>query len=284
MLRLDEFESLFRGARRERFVLEVPSVHEVLLVTDLDPSEGVRLQEALQAWFAPLDLELRWTRWDGPELQGVDRLLGRLQEQEVDLLVTYRNLETDAWCWNYSLGAYLSALLRATRLPVLLVPHPRRFPELAWRDAGLDDVAVLTDHLVGHHALVNWGVRMTAPGGRLHLTHVENDETFARYLEAISKIPSLDTDVAREAIAKRLLEEPRGYVESCAEVLREARREVDVRAEIRWGHRVAHFRELVEATRADLLVMPTLEADHLALHGVAYSLAVELVDTMLLMV
>ncbi len=284
MLRLDEFESLFRAARRERFVLDVPRVRDVLLITDLAPQEGARLQEALQGWIGPLGLDLRWSRWDGSDLQGVDRLLGRLRDQEPDLLVTYRNLETDAWCWNYSLGAYLSALLRATGHPVLLVPHPRRFPEMGWRDAGLDDVAVLTDHLVGDHALVNWGLRMTAPGGRLHLAHVEDDEAFARYLEAISKIPALDTDVAREEIARRLLEEPRRYVESCAEALRDAGRGVRVHAQVRWGHRVAHFRALVEETKADLLVIPTLEADHLALHGVAYSLAVELVDTMLLMV
>ena len=288
MLRLDEFESFFRAARKEPFTLRMPSLERVLLVTDLDEPSAERLEEALRQWFGPLDLDLRWTRWQAEDLQGVERLLARVRDLEdaggVDLVVTYRNLESDAWCWNYSLGAYLGALLRASRLPVLIVPHPRRFPALPWRDAGLDDVTVLADSLTGRHELIGWGVRMSAPGARLHLAHVEDDAVFARYMDAIGRIPAIDTDEARATLSERLLEDAREYIASCAHVLSEARADLRIRPQVRWGHRVADFRALVEETAADLLVLPTLEADHMALHGAAYTLAVELVDTMLLMV
>lgn len=286
MLRLDEFESLFRAADKATFTLRLPSLDHVLLVTDLDAPGAERLEEALRQWFGPLDTELRWTRWHAEDLQGVERLLARVRGlgDDVDLVVTYRNLESDAWCWNYSLGAYLGALLRASELPVLIVPHPRRYPALPWREAGLDDVTVLADSLMGRHELVGWGVRMCARDARLHLAHVEDDAVFARYMDAIGRIPAIDTDETRAALSERLLEDARDYIASCARVLSEARADLEVRPQVRWGHRVADFRALVEETAADLLVLPTLEADHMALHGAAYTLAVELVDTMLLMV
>ena len=49
------------------------------------------------------------------------------------------------------------------------------------------------------------------------------------------------------------------------------------------GHLLADYRELVVENEIDLLVMYTKDEEQLAMHGIAYPLAVELRSTPLLM-
>ena len=50
------------------------------------------------------------------------------------------------------------------------------------------------------------------------------------------------------------------------------------------GHHLADYKKLVAEHDVDLLVFNTKDEDQLAMHGIAYSLAVELRDTPILMV
>ena len=79
---------------------------------------------------------------------------------------------------------------------------------------------VVSDHIVGRSSLVNWGARLVEEGGSLQLVHVEDDAVFARYVDAIGRIPDIDTEVARQQISARLLHEARSYLERAAEVVK----------------------------------------------------------------
>ena len=141
-----------------------------------------------------------------------------------------------------------------------------------------------TDHLAGDGRLVNCAISLTEPGGKLVLTHIEDDATFERYMEIISKIPSIDTDNARETILAQLLKEPRDYAHACREEL--ARQEVDVSVEVivSTGHRLSEYKQLIARHAVELLVMHTRDEDQFAMHGLAYPLAVELRHIPLLLV
>ena len=52
---------------------------------------------------------------------------------------------------------------------------------------------------------------------------------------------------------------------------------------MRFGHRLEDVRSLVEERGADLLVLETKDHDQLAMHGLAYPIAIELRETPLLM-
>ena len=86
----------------------------------------------------------------------------------------------------------------------------------------------IADHLTGDHHLVSYAARLTTKRGTLFLTHVEDEVIFARYMDVIGKIPSIETEAAREAILQQLLAEPHDYVGSCVEVLGEAGLPIDV--------------------------------------------------------
>ena len=291
MLNVDEFESVFRAADKKSYKRGRPRVDRVLVLTDLAPEALPEYAAAVKELLGPLadreaadDSPLEWLVRGDADWSEVDGVLALIDELSPDLIVTYRNLKSTAWKYSYSLGVYLSAMHRAVPQPVVITPHPRAFPQLAWRHCKTDSVMVINDSLTGDDALVDWGVTLTRPGGRLHLCHMEHDETFARYIEAISKIPEINTDVAREVILEHLMKEPREYIDTVEQCLADHAIDLQVVSHVTMGHRVADYQRIVHAEEVDIIVMPTLEEDRLALHGVSYSLAVELVNTPILMV
>ena len=141
----------------------------------------------------------------------------------------------------------------------------------------------VTGHMTGDNRLVSYAARFTEQGGSLLLAHVEDDQVFERYMEAISKIASIDTAPAREDIQARLLKDPTDFIESCREGLAASAPSLEVGSIVTRGHRIREYRGLIEEHEVDLLVMNTKDDDQLAMHGLAYPLAVELRSIPLLM-
>ncbi len=92
----------------------------------------------------------------------------------------------------------------------------------------------------------------------------------------ISRIPSIDTENARQRILEQLLKEPKDYIRSCREVLEAEGLPLAVEEIVTKGHHLREFEKLVEKHEVDLLVFNTKDEDQLAMHGLAYPLAVEL--------
>ena len=177
----------------------------------------------------------------------------------------------------------MDVLAQATTTPILLLPAPTEEGRLSPSCEGTSTVMVLTDHLTEQDRLINYGVRFATADGALVLAHLEDDATFERYMGIIGKIPALDTDVARESIRERLLKEPADYIASVQSALAPLVGGLTVRKEVRMGHHVSDCRGLVQEHDVDLVVMNTKDEEQLAMHGLAYPLAVELRDCPLLL-
>lgn len=283
MTNVDQFESVFRAAAKTQFEFERVGVRSVLLVTDRDADGAAAFAASMRGFLRVLETdEPAWTVIHGDQFATVRDALDLVESHQPDLVVTYRNLHTDGWRWPFTLGDHLEVLTQATTVPVLVVPHP----EVAASDHALQDtnvVMAITDHLTGDHRLVNWAVRFTETDGTLFLAHVEDDAQFDRTVGVISRIPEIDTDVARETMREQLLREPRDYVTSARRVLEEAGARLRVEEMVTMGHRLATYRAVVEEHRVDLLVLNTKDDEQLAMHGIAYPLAVELRSVPLLM-
>ena len=285
MSTLDRFESVFNAAAREVFAQQPVEIGRVLLVHDL--------AEALQDDFLYLAkgflsvLEARdkpdWELFGGDKPFSVREVLNAVEQARPDLVVTYRHLHSAVGEWPHSLGEHVDVLTQATSTPVLVLPHPGRkdLPGHALKNT--DRVMAVTDHLAGDHRLVSHAAHFTQDGGTLYLAHVEDDTVFERYITAIGKIPDLDTDIAREEIRARLVEDPTEYIESCRTGLARGNQHLTVESRVKLGHQLADYRGLVEENEIDLLVMYTKDDEQLAMHGIAYPLAVELRTTPLLM-
>ena len=284
MTKLNIFESAFKAADKPVFTYEPLALERVLLVTDFTQAEADLLLSSLRGFLGAVDgAETRWTAVAGTAFSDVHQLLELVEAQRPDLIATYRHLHSNAWHWPFSLGEHLDVLTQATSTPVLVLPHPDAERALPHSLRNTDRVMAITDHLAGESRLVNTALAFTRPGGTCWLTHVECTGSFERYMEVISKIPALETEVARETIAAQLLKEPHDFIRSCRAAIEAAGLKVGIEEIVTMGDRLEEYEQLIQAHEVDLLVLYTKDEDQLAMHGLAYPLAVELRQIPLLM-
>ena len=283
MPRVDQFESVFKAAVKAPFEYRQLALERVVVVSDLDANAAQALADKAQAFTGLYGAQAQWTALDADATQTVEQLLNAISSASADLVVAYRNVHTRAWQWPHSLGRHLDILTQATDVPVLVLPHPLDTDVFDQAMAAPSTVMAVTSHLAGDSEIVNQAAAFLPESGKLLLAHVEDDATFDRYMETISKIPAIDTTIARATILAQLLKEPADYVEAVRAELSEARPGLSVSAVIESGHRVGQYRQLVAAHEAELLVLHTKDDGQDAMHGVAYSLGIELRSIPLLM-
>ncbi len=276
MTQIDQFESMFRSALREVFVYEPAHIASVLLIHDRSEAAAQSYLTDIQEFLSVLGSSVTWQVAGDENLQSTLEVLNRVDDTEPDLVCTYRNLHGEAWRHPHSLGEHLDVLLQKTSTPVLILPHPDADYARAHTLENTSSVMAMTDHLAGDPRLINTAAVFTAQGGALHLTHIEDDAVFERYLAAISKIPDIESEMAREKIAAQLLKEPSDYVNGAAAVLKEHRPDLSTEMSVRFGHRLSEYQKAIDEHEVDLLVLNAKDEDQLAMHGLVYPLAVEL--------
>ena len=278
MTKIDQFESVFKSATKTLYHYEAIELKKILVVSDLNDDYeitlfGDRIQSFLSAIGKPDDIS--WYDVKKNECQGIGDLLAVVEKEDPDMICTYRNLHTDGWKWSYSLGEYLAVLTQITDIPILVLPRPN---DKAYDNAVKDTTTVMaiTDQLTGDDKLVNYGVYLTKKGGTLYLSHVEDEAIFERYMKTTEKIKEIETEIARKTISAQLLKEPHDYVTSCRETLEKQELSITIKENIVLGRRLANYKTLIEEYHLDLLILNTKDDEQLAMHGLAYPLAVEL--------
>ncbi len=284
MTNVDQFESVFKSATKTSFAYRDFEIRKVLLVTDLEEGPAQQLTNQVRKFLTALgeDASVNWRTVQGDEFQTVKELLDLVEKEGPDLICAYRHLHSQAWRWPYSLGEELDVLTQITSSPVLILPHPKA-QSLDEILKGTGSVMAITNHLTGDHRLVNFAAHFTEEKGTLFLTHIEDEVVFRSYIDVISKIPTITTDVAEEEILRQLLKEPHDYIRSCSDTLQAEGLALQVQEIVSMGHHIADLTRLVEEHQVELLVLNAKDDDQAAMHGQAYSLAVELRKIPLLM-
>lgn len=279
MENLDVFESAFKRAIREPFVYSRPRFDSVIV---LDNGTEDPLCDGVRKWLEthPLFAGAAWICMNSREYEDWAHLKYPLAHRENALIAARRMLEGPDPSNPYSLGATMDAMLQDLPGPVLALPSggapdPDRFR--------LDAVVAVADHLSGHHGLVNHAAAFTLPGGELTLCHVESADVFAHYMNAIERIPEINSALAREKISKQLLAHPRHYIDSVASVLKRERSDLRVDSVVDIGHRIDRYKEILAKRKAGMFVLESKDSSQLAMHSLGYSLAVEFRDIPLLM-
>jgi nucleotide-binding universal stress UspA family protein len=285
-MKLDQFTSRVKRATKVRYGYEHLRIGKVLLITDRDAEGTAELLEKAKRLLRAIDEEeqVQWEVLDEDAYDSGQGLLDRIEASKPDLVVTQRGLKERGADLVYSLGAYLDVLTQVCVMPVLVLPGDDELSAEALQE-GTPQVMVVTDHLTGEDALVNWGVRFVlGEQGDLFLTHVEDDHVFERYMSVIEKLPSIDTETARTDIKAQLLKEPEEFIDSCRQELESKGLKLKLHSIVQLGHSVTVYKDLAESHGVDLLVFATKDETQVAMHGVAYGLAVELKRIPLLLV
>lgn len=282
-MELDQIESRFRSAWKQAYSYSPPQIKKIALITDKDAAKSELILGNVRTFLSVLSNDTpQWKVLCGDDFHLVSDLIRYCEAEKPDLIVTYRHLWSTEKGLHHSLGVYLDMLTQATDIPILVLPHleDKDYAEVL-KDT--HEVMVITDHLSEDPALVNYGVRLTEEGGKLFLAHVEHMHEFKRYLKVIGKIPELNTEIAEAKIATQLLKEPRDFIEACVTNLFKEDIKREVEPLVTFGHTIKTYRELITRYKIDLLILQTKDGDQQAMHGEAYSIAVEFTDTPLLL-
>ncbi len=273
--RIDQFESVFRAAEKPRFMYRRPELARVVVLVDRAKGDSSDYVDAARSFLESSDIQPGEFQIYGNESFGsIQEMLKIVGSASPDLVVTHRHLHLDREELEHSLGAYLDTLTQGTAIPVLITPSPKLDgTPVAMEPA--KDVLVMTDHLVDDSKTINFGVRFAVPEGIVHLCHIEDDAIFRRYMSVIERIPEIETEEAREKIHAKLLQMPADYIASCAEVLVAESIPAKVHPIVRLGHCVRDYHQLISEHEGDLLVCNTKDSEELAIHPMAYAIALE---------
>jgi hypothetical protein len=275
---IDQFESVFRSAVKAVFEYSKIDIRSVLLVTDLTTESAQLFQNSVKAFLQhPVaEAEREFFIISGDEFQSTNDLLELLGQYSPDLICTYRNLHSNAWRYPHSLGEHLDVMLQKTDIPIMVLPHPEANYQAEHALKDTSDVMVVTDLMAVNDRLINYAAAFTKADGNLYLTHVEDKRVFERYMDAISKIDVIDTELARNRLTEQLLKEPEDYFNSCAELLKPHYPQLQISSLVLFSQLVAEYRHQIESRKLDLLVLSAKDERQHAMHSVAYPLAVEL--------
>ena len=284
-MKLDDFEAVFRSSVKDRFRLEAPQLQSIMVLTDMSEADTAALEKQVKDFLSSslaVD-ELSWHCARDGDYGKVSEMIDIIESKKPDLIVSYRHLLGRDKSLLHSLGSFIDTATQATEFPVLLLP-PVAHPDLEKRmKKKIRSVLVATDHIVGDSRLVNWGVFICPNDGTVVLAHVEDDTTYERYMELIGMIPDADTETTVKRMTDKLLGRPRDYIESTIEALKKAKIDETVVPLVTMGHAVADYRKIIDEHDIDLMVVNTKDEHQMAMHGMAYAIAVEIQDCPLLL-
>jgi len=283
-MKLDELESVFKSASKARFHSEPVSLKNIVLVTDLHGDEAQAYRERVCEFLDPLPGEFQLDVFSSNSPAYLEELVKQLQQDSPDLVCTYRNLNSDAWQFGYSLGEHLELLTQSMPIPVLVLPNPKSEKNWSRLMKRPSAIMVVTDHLTGDDRLVNYGLSFTPDDGTLYLSHVEDEVSYRRFLTYISKIPQINTKVAEEKISSQILKEPADYAQTVQDELRALGLNQKIEAKITVGEELVVYREWLDTHAINLVVLNTKDEHQTAMCGFAHAFAVEFrnVPTLLL--
>lgn len=277
-MKLDDFESVFRSSVKTRFQLVVPELKSLMLLTDLPIDDAGEFEGQVKTFLSSTIAvdELEWHTVRQDDFGQVSEMIQLVASEKPDLIVSYRHLLGRDKELRHSLGSFIDSVTQATEFPVLLLPPLSSDGFDKRMSDGIKSVLVVTDHIIGDQTLVNWGVLMCPKNGKIILAHVEDDATYQRYIDIIAMIPDANTETTAERIKKKLLGRPRDYITSIAQALEEAGIDETVEPLVTMGHTLIDYKRIMDEHDVDLLVCNTKDDNQLAMHGMAYAMAVEI--------
>ncbi len=279
---IDEFESIFRRSEKVKYENQDLEIKSVLLISDQNEPSVSNLKDQAQKFLPSINSNTEWNTVRGDQFSNVGDLLRLLQEHSPDLVITYRHLQEESLIPQHSLGVYVDVLTQVIQIPILLLPGTAQKPK-SLDEMSCQRVMIVTDHIRGDNNLINYGVKLCSNQGTVWLCHIEDDLIFQRYLNAISRIPEIETHQAEELIQNRLLDDASEFIDSCIKDLSTRRPDLTYQSSVGLGHHLKIYRDLVNQQNINLLIFNTKDEDQLAMHGLGYSMSIEFTDRPLLL-
>lgn len=255
---LDIFESVFKRSVKQHFEHQEFQLDKTLIIGDGDHLD--RLSSFMNGYCRSCttfkyDSSFKWSA-----------LKSILEEMKPDLILIQRQLGISNHDLTYSVGPVLESVTQESNIPVLVLPH--EFDGLK-----IETIGIGFDHQIDNSYLVNKGLLMSKNLKNLELIHIEDESTFDYYLDAIAKIPGINTEYAETSIKDTIMDLSGDFFTDVASKL--GNEKVQTTIHCRFGETVKCYEEIIKNREMDLLVFEAEDESKMAMHSLGHSLTIQ---------
>ncbi|MBI1286237.1 MAG: hypothetical protein GC178_01550 [Flavobacteriales bacterium] len=264
---LDVFASVFKRSLKHHFRFEGLKLNKMMVVAD------EKQLDQLDA-FAETYCDAR-PQFVYDEQFDWNRLKNFIGQEKPDVILIQRFLGIHAEGLRFSIGPILESITQELNIPVLILPKDRS--EFRIRTIGIG-----FDHQIDNSNLVNRALLMSKFATALQLIHIEDESIFNYYMDAIAKIPGINTEYASKNIRETILDLSGDFFSDVKEKL--ATENLQVTARCSFGNVAATYDRLVSENNIDLLVFEAEDDSKLAMHSLGQSLTIQFPEKAVLLV
>jgi len=255
---LDIFESVFKRSVKQQYGYEHFKLGKILIIGNSDHLDKLTTfisKYSTECHSFEYNSNFNWSK-----------LKSYIEKGQPDLILIQRQLGIYNKDLTFSVGPILESITQQSKVPVLVLPH--EFEELK-----IETIGIGFDHQIDNSYLVNKGLLMRKYIKNLELIHVEDQTMFNYYLDAISKIPGINTEYAETNIKETILNLSGDFFRDVASKLENDNIKVGIHCQL--GETVQCYHELIKNRNIDLLVFEAEDESKMAMHSLGHSLTIQ---------
>lgn len=255
---LDVFASVFKRSVKHHFRYQEKELTSMMVIAD---GEHLNALDDFAATYCENRTRFAYTstfKWS--------TLRDELAKQSPSMVLIQRQLGIHDAGLQFSMGPILESITQELNIPVLVLPHD-------FSGYHIKNVAVGFDHQIDNSHLVNQALLLKNSIENLVLVHVEEESVFNYYMDAISKIPGINTEYAEANIQETILKLSGDFFEDVKSKL--SPQKLNISSHCSFGDVVTQYGKLINDHQVDLLVFEAEDDSKLAMHSLGQSLAIQ---------
>ncbi|MCJ8290917.1 MAG: hypothetical protein HRT58_15305 [Crocinitomicaceae bacterium] len=264
---LDIFESIFNRSVKRRYKYEDYQLGKVLIIgnsNDLDKLSNFISEYCPEIQSYEYNSTFNWVEFKS-----------EIEKAQPDLILIERQLGISNRDLTYSVGPILESITQEINIPVLVIPHE-------FEGLKIETIGIGFDHQIDNSNLINKGLLMRRHLKNIELIHIEDESIFNYYLDAIAKIPGINTEYAETNIKETILDLSGDFFKDVASNLENETLKAGIHC--KFGDTVQSYGELIKDRKIDLLVFAAEDDSKMAMHSLGHSLTIQFPNVATLLV
>ncbi len=264
---LDIFESVFKRSVKQHYDYEDFQPGSILIIGNSDHLD--KLSNFISEYSHKFESFEYNSNFNWIELKS------EIEKGRLDLILIQRQLGISNMDLTFSIGPVLESITQEINIPVLIIPHE-------FQGLKIETIGIGFDHQIDNSNLINKGLLMRKHLKNLELIHIEDESIFNYYLDAISKIPGINTEYAETNIKETILNLSGDFFRDVASKLENDKVKAGIHCQ--FGETVQCYRDIIKDRKIDLLVFEAEDESKMAMHSLGHSLTIQFPNVATLLV
>lgn len=255
---LDIFESVFKRSVKHRYEYENFKPDNILIIGH---SDQLNMLNAFISDYGNKCISFEYNS----SFTWVD-LKSIIEKEHPDLILIQRHVGITNEDLTYSVGPVLESIAQEINIPVLLLPKEKE-------NLKIETIGIGFDHKIDNSYLVNKALLLRKSIKNIELIHVEDEAIFKYYIDAIEKIPEINTELAETKLKETILELSEDFFRGVAKDLND--NQISTNIHCQFGETVKCYEDIIKEQNIDLLVFEAEDESKMAMHSLGHSMTIQ---------